>query len=704
MSPDSVPTAETSRASRSWLILLLPLLALVLALSLGYLWNEDFWWYVSSGRAILQEGGIPSEDPFLYTSGDGIGWVYHSWLWTVVVAGLEGLGGLESVVVLHGLLAAALVVLLFTTARIDRLGLVNALLVVMVLATLRHRVCGKAELVTWLMLVVFYRLLERPGPWTWRWVALLGALEVLWANLHGGYPLGVFLVLCYSVGGWAQRRWQLPLRGESRSLRGTDRSWPPLWLPVLLFLLALAGPGHLRDRLAPYGFVLGSEQVQPTGKSGALLITEWRSPFDGSLPDPTLPWLFALAAAVGVLSFRRARQWHLPRLLFLLGMIALGASAIRHLGGLALAAALVALSNLSDRRSGPAEGPAGGRNAKHGRTRRRAGKARMAPSWSYPAACVVLASLLLGSTAGLWIARPGFDGGQGGSFFAVKPSTTAPGAVDYLLRHRPPGPLFNDYPLGAYLAARLYPAYRVFVDSRVLDPEVVVRYTRMTQSPTEWRRAEAEHGFRIAVLAHFSQTIRSPLGRTLLEDPRWRLAHVDPLAVVFLEDAAGELAGPVQEELYLPSEGAEQGAAPGRVPFVRSPALFPPLRSLQRIFLNDYPTNYLVELLANLGQLGRSKEVVELATWALETMPGHALLLRQRCAAYLVRGRVESALEDCGAAFDARPEDGQIAALYAMVLDRAGKRRQATVVVEDALERHPSDPALRNLRRRLSGR
>ncbi len=696
--------AASAPAGSAWLLLLLPLLALVASLTLSYLWNEDFWWYVTSGRAVLDNGGIPEADPFLYTSGQGIGWVHHSWLWTVVVALLEGAGGLGTVVVFHALLASALVVLLYTTARVDRWGLANALAVLLFLVTIRHRLCGKAELATLLLLVVFYRLLEwrRAGgaqveggaggaltagrakgagteDWTWRhWVAL-GVLQVLWANLHGGYPLGIFLALCYCVGPWLQERFA-PKSFDSSKPR------PPLWLPVALFLLAVADPRLFKERLAPFGFVTGSETVQPMSESGSMLIIEWLSPFSPRIEDPSLPWLFAAAALAGLASFAVVRRRSWPRMLFFLGMAALGASAVRHLGVFALATALVVISNLAQRAAAKRAEP-------QPRKRRKSGPPAPRRPWLYPAACALLALFLLASAVSLRLAVPGFEGGQDGRFFTTKPAIVSPGAADYILEHDLPAPIFNDYQLGAYLSYRLFPHYRLFVDSRVLDPSVVVEYTKVTASESEWRRFEKKYGFQTVVLGNYSRTVRSPLGLALLQDPTWRLVYVDPLAVVYTRDQA---APPADDRLRV-SDGEAS-----RVPFTDPPGFGAWLAGLQRVFVNDFPANYLIEYLATLGQLGRVREVREMATEALATMPDHPLLYRQRCAAEVALKDLEAAVGDCAKAYELLPTDSQVTTLYCTVLNQAGRSKEARYILDEALRRDPEDRRLKALRRRFS--
>ena len=678
--PPRAPSFAIGGFTGKQLLLLVPLLAVVAALTLSYLWNEDFFWYLTSGEYLLEHGRVPDEDPFLYTAEKGIGWVYHSWLWTVLVALLARLAGLEGVVVFHALLALGLSVLVYTTRPVDRLGLVNALALLLFLVTIGQRLCGKAEVATWLLLAVFYRLLERDGAFTWKRGAALGALQVLWANLHGGYPLGVAIALCYSAGGWIETRF-----GAKPAEAPPSRSrYPPLWFPAVLFLLAVADPRLFRERLVPFAFVAGSEAVQPIGESGSNVILEWQSPFRAAEAAPSLPWVYLLAVAVGLGSFVLARRWPASRLLFFAGMAALGASAVRHLPGTGLAAALVLLSNLGEKRLQPAVAR---RRARRGPAERSARASRAAA-----VGAGLLAFALLAAAAALRLARPGFEAGQSSGFFTVKPALACPQAARFILDRGLPGPIFNDFQLGAYLSYRLYPRHRLFIDGRVLDPALVVRYTQMVESPSLWRQAEGRYGFRTVVLGNFSKTLRSPLGRALLQDPRWRLVYLDPLAAIFTRGASA----PQTLRLELPG--------PRRVPFVDPPGFVPPLPALQRLFLRDTPSNYLVEYLATVGQLGRPREVIALATEALRAMPGQPLIHRQRCAAHLVEKDARAALDDCEVAFRGRPDDSQVVALYAMALSGAGRGQEALFVVDEALRRPQHDDTLRRLRQSLVGR
>ena len=676
-SPAPEPQPPSWLAGREWLLFLVPVLAVAASLSLSYLWNEDFWWYLTSGQYLLKNLHFPSADPFLYTAGKGLAWVYHSWLWTVLIAIVHRVAGLGGVVVFHGLVALALCVLIYTTGKVDRFGLVNALAVTLFLATLGERACGKAEMASWLLLAVFYRLLDGEKPFTWKRGAALGGLQVLWANLHGGYPLGIAVALCFSVGGWIETKF-----GARKGEAGPSR-FPPLWFPALLLLLAVADPWLYRERLEPFALLSGSRSIQPVGEAGNLLISEWQSPFKAATIDPALPWLYVLAVLAGLASFIAAKRWPLPRVLFLLGMAVLGATAVRHLPGLALSAALVVIANLHGR---PARKP-----ASLPKKLRKGQAPRKTIPWPYLTACALVALALLGAALGLRIARSGFDGGQSSGFFTMKPAISCPGAASFILDHNLPGPIFNDFQMGAYLTYRLFPQYRLFIDSRVLDPNLVERYTEMKSTPARWKEEDDRYGFRTVILGNFSTTVRSPLGQTLLQDPRWRLAYLDPLAVIFVKDA------PAQPTIHLDLPAAGER----RVPFVAPASFVAPLPALQRVFLHDFPSNYLVEYLADLGQLGRPGDAVDLATLALKDSPGQPLLYRQRCAGQMALRNIPAALEDCGSAYKLSPGDPQVVTLYSMILASIGRKEEAVFIVEKSLQDHPNDETLSRLRERL---
>jgi hypothetical protein len=334
--------------------------------------------------------------------------------------------------------------------------------------------------------------------------------------------------------------------------------------------------------------------------------------------------------------------------------------------------ALVTVDNLADAAA-----------AGHERAPRR--RSRVAPL-----AAVTLALSLLGAAAALLLGRGAFDGGQRMAGVVVRPAVAAPGAAAFVADAAPQGPLFNDYRTGAYLAHRLHPR-RVFIDSRVIDSRMVRLYTEIVGSASRWRAAEERYGFRTAVLGNFSLTVRSGVGNALLRDPRWRLAYVDPLAVVFVR--AERAVEPVVRIASGPSDA----------PFVPPRGLGPVLGLAQRLVLRERSVDHLVELLAVLGHVGRSEDGVRVATAAIDAGAGHPLIHRQRCAAYLSLGRAADAVADCDLASRARPEDPEVATVHALALAASGDVAAAAARIDSALASSPGHPGLVRVRRQLRG-
>lgn len=508
-------------------LLLLPLLLAGGAFSLGFVWSADLWWYLASGREILAAGGIPARDVFVYSLDPPAPWLTHSWLWTLLLAAVEGAFGLAALPVLATALLAALIVLLHRSARVDRYGVVNTLLVFLVLMAGCYRFSLRAELPGWLLFLAFLWLLER-RPRRPAGLAVLFGLEVLWANLHGSFALGIVLGACHAAGSLVERR--LARR------RGVEPPpGPSPWLVPLLALAPLATPGFGLERLADTVGVLRALVSDPSVPvPGALDIIEWASPWSGRFTAQP-PALHAAFTAIGIASFAVARRPRDPSRAFVLAVMAvIGALSLRFLAGFAIAAAYVALRNLE---GAPL------------RTR----VPQVVQAGCAGAAGVALAVV----AAGVWMSRADYEVGQSaGLRFTLNPRNLAPGAADFIERHALPGPIFNELQLGGHLAWRLYPERRVFIDGRILDARLWHEHRDILLG-RGFPQALREHGFELVVLSNLAQP-RLPLRGILRRDPGWRLVYLDPQAVVF---ARGPLGLPAPE-LHFSGIGRDGGSAP----------------------------------------------------------------------------------------------------------------------------------------------
>lgn len=185
----------------------------------------DGWMALLSGRVVAQHG-LPSHDTLMVWS-HGRQWVDQQWLAQLGLYGLDRLGGLALVLLVH--------------VGLVTLGLAAA-------AVLARRLGGSARSVTWIalpVLVAFWpgAAIMRPQSFAYAlfvgvlWL-LLDDLErpshrvfltlpllVLWANLHGSVVVGSALVSGYAVVELAGTLWSRPRTARPRSLALLAAPW-----------------------------------------------------------------------------------------------------------------------------------------------------------------------------------------------------------------------------------------------------------------------------------------------------------------------------------------------------------------------------------------------------------------------------------------------------------------------------------------------
>jgi hypothetical protein len=272
--------------------------------------------------------------------------------------------------------------------------------------------------------------------------------------------------------------------------------------------------------------------------------------------------------------------------------------------------------------------------------------------------CVVCAA----TAVELWRLRGVYETGQSrGTWASLGPTSTAAVAADFVENEKLRGPILNDMELGGYLIFRLFPAHRVFIDSRQLDADLVERYIALMTRRDAWRAAERDYGFRTVVLSNLANPSPLALRAFLLDDPAWHLAHVDTQAAVFVREPR-TITRPV--EALTP---------PPILP--RSPGPWGTVVS--RLLLRQDPSELAVQLLASLGDLGLLAELDRQASRLLIDTPGQPDYLRLRGTARLFLHDPQGALGDLTTACRRRPTDLDTCYLRARSLHETGRDVEA---------------------------
>ncbi len=288
--------------------------------------TNDLWIHLKTGELILQTGSVPHKDPYSFTAA-GHDYIAHEWLAGVLFYGAYAVLGVPGLILFKTLIiliAAALLGLVCFTHR-DHLAIVLVAFGAMAyIAAARFLV--RPHIFSYLMLCaylfVFFRY--RDGGRNRLWLAAVVPLQVLWANLHGGFIQGLALLVVFAMGeavAWGRAR-LLGIRREDAVSSGD------LTLLAVLPLVATAV-----SLINPYGFRLLEFPFQLTGMEVFMKdIFEWLPAFNDSFDGSYMfagywIWITVLFASFLFGNEKNApvpwRAWVQP-----LNLIFLGATAI----------------------------------------------------------------------------------------------------------------------------------------------------------------------------------------------------------------------------------------------------------------------------------------------------------------------------------------------------------------------------------------
>lgn len=493
--PPASVAATTPPAGLSWPLLVGAATFLWLLTRPELLNDGDTYWHIATGRWIVAHGLVPANDPFSHTL-PGAPWTAHEWLAELLFAAAHAAAGWSGVAALTAAAAGTALALLMRYL-LRHLVAIHALFFVALAASLmlphllaRPHALAAPLLVLWTVALVRAREAERtPGP-------LALAALLLWANLHGSFPLALLL-----AGAIAGEAVLATTAMTPAARRQTLRSWG-------LFLVA----AFAVTLLTPHGIDGWRFAAEFQNLSFSLSrLGEWRSP-DFQRLQPLEIWLLA-ATALALL-----RGLRLPplRIALLLGLLHLALQHVRHGELLGLLAPVIVAQPFATQLTS-AGAPENGIDRWF---------ASLAPPAGKTATAVVLAVLLAAAAIAGRLALP-----------QPAAAATPAAAVRAALAAAPPGPVFNAYEFGGYL---IYSGIPPYIDARADfygDAFVARFYRAVTLDPPDLLPQLLEQH-------RIGWTLLQPeLPAVALLDrlPGWRRLHADATAVVHVRvPAAGQ--------------------------------------------------------------------------------------------------------------------------------------------------------------------
>jgi len=266
--PGLVPAVSTSALNAL-------LLVIIANFSLQPLTEPDFGWHLRTGLDLLLSGGhLPAFDPYSHTMPDWP-WVEHAWLTDLMLGWLfrigDSAGGLL-VIMFFGLVTGAAWVL---AARIGQaIWPIRLAACVLSLWVALPFLGARTQVVTLLGMAAVLAVLDRLRQGATRIIWVLPPFFLLWANLHGGFTAGLFL-LAVVVG----LQWCVAL--GVRVWPGLFRTFDevPLSPTDLQRLTLVTGLAGLVTLINPYGWRLHQEIVDSLANHFMVTtLQEWQPP------------------------------------------------------------------------------------------------------------------------------------------------------------------------------------------------------------------------------------------------------------------------------------------------------------------------------------------------------------------------------------------------------------------------------------------
>ena len=284
--------------------------ALVFAVAATTQSDPDLWGHTRFGMDILATGDLPSVDPYSFTQDRS--WINHEWLSELQMGVAYVVAGSTGLALLKGVLSFGALLMIWRALQGIDFAPRFIIIAMTVMSSVPVTRTLRPQAWSLLLLTILCRILIENRLRARWW---LPALFAMWANLHGGWIVGLGILVIWTIGDSLMWR-----RGDVKT---------SVAVAVLSFLATAANPYGWRL----WSFLLDTVRL---GRD----ITEWR-PLFSHPPMESVPWLATVAISVWLL--RRPHPFRL-HVAGVIAMLAFSSYRVMRIAPLFVACAVILLS------------------------------------------------------------------------------------------------------------------------------------------------------------------------------------------------------------------------------------------------------------------------------------------------------------------------------------------------------------------------
>ncbi len=465
-----------------------------------YALEEDLGRHLLFGEIIVQTHKIPSENLISYTF-PHYPYVLNHWLSEVVYFFMVQSIGFEGLLLFTiGLFLCSFGILyLFVIRKINPLVLVSISIVYVIIlferSTIRPEMFGFLFLS--ISMVIYYTYRKR---FTYL-IFLLIPLEILWVNFQINFPFGPVVGACFLLEEIIREKEQILQKKIPRHT---------VVLFIVLFastISALINPNVLKGFLYP---ITGYKDIGHPVK-------ELQSIFTIQTFYPRLSHIaFGIATVILSVGLFFSKKPKVADTLIAAIFVVLGASAVRNIPFFIFATFIACCTHANDVI-----------------VRFTKSHTEFLRRFSYSRIELFTIVMLIGTVSALSYYVTSINGFGFGIHQEMKY------AADFFIENNIKGPIFNDNDHGQYLAYRLYPGEKVFIDIRESYPATFYTdvYFPMQYNEEVFKKIADLYHFNSIIYSHVTQT---PWTRKfislIVNNPDWALVYLDDSSMILVRN------------------------------------------------------------------------------------------------------------------------------------------------------------------------
>lgn len=464
----------------------------------GLLSDCDTGYHIRAGEEIIKKLSVPTHDIFSFHNPPPE-WIAHEWLSEVIMAIIHRFSGLTGLVLFFAISISILYLLFFEFIKREGINVIVSLSVCMlVIASSTLHWLARPHIFSLMITIIWYHLLDQFQYNGRNYIYFLPLIMFIWVNLHGGFILGLILIIVY-------------IAGNLMMLLLSDTMQRMILMRKVRMLLITFSACVVSTYLNPYGFKI---LIFPLRLVMDRFIMDHVNEFLSPNFHEAMPFKYLLFLLIGISSLSPIKL-NVIELLLVLLFTDMALYSARYIPLFSIIVAPVLLRRL---KTWPSESRSKMLEELKIRIERIERIDKSSKGHLLPILSVVLICIL---------------GVNGSIKFEFDRNRKPVDAVEFLKKADLMGNMFNNDEFGDYIIYAAWPKYRVFFDGRsdMYGSDRMKEYFKVARIEPGWEEVLNKYKINFIVF-----DASSSLSLFLMQRNEWKLIYADRVANIFVRD------------------------------------------------------------------------------------------------------------------------------------------------------------------------